>query len=352
MNIPQLNNLVGRRDAYALQQPNGDWFKQDAQVTPGLLRNHLDGALTLGTYLGDPRTQTSRQLVFDIDKGPSPEDIREAYDEATAIVDAVQDLGIRGQSVGVEFSGNKGYHVWLWFAAGQPLPDLRRFARAALALAGVTCEIYPKQDKVREYGNLIGLPGGINQKSGKLREFTTLFPQPVSAQHFQRVLLELPPEPPKPGNFDGEDVGFPCVQAAFDGLPDGCRNQGMFQAAVHLRNLGVPDEVRGRMINMAADACDPPYEEPLDGLLESSKTAGLICEQLKTCPDVHCGDKCILNRQKGLSVRQKQLKFAQPGEKVVVEIVERDVEGDGKVAKTVKLGHPDIKAGGSVAIQD
>ena len=70
-----------------------------------------------------------------------------------------------------EFSGRKGYHVWIFFnrpvfaSYGQALVKARL---SAAKIYGV--EVYPKQTELnenRKYGNLVKIPQALHKVSGK-----------------------------------------------------------------------------------------------------------------------------------------------------------------------------------------
>src|SRR2546430_10346529 len=58
--------FVSRRDDYAIQQGNGRYLRVGSPLTKSALRNHLDGAESLGTYVMDERGRC-RFAVFDAD---------------------------------------------------------------------------------------------------------------------------------------------------------------------------------------------------------------------------------------------------------------------------------------------
>ena len=353
-NLGQVRKLTGNTASYAIQQKNGyftarDEDGNDLPLTTDVLKEHLAGEITVGSYLG--KGDRSRQLVFDIDG--DPDDLVASGIETDHIQEALAELGVPAQSIGVEFSGHKGFHVWVIFAAPQKMSELRRLGRAVCALANVKCEVFPKQDEVTEYGNLVGLPGGINVKSGKRREFVSAFPRPLGGAVLARIVAGLPEEP-KPLSSGENTDGFPCVAHAFAGVKDGSRNRHLFQLAVHLRRTGVPLDKVDTMVRGAADDCVPPYPGPddssVDSLLRSAANSGLICGQLEGSPG-HCGDSCVLSRSAGLTTRERQLQYAQPGETVVVEVEERTTEPGAKAAKRIRVNHPDAKMPGLIVLK-
>lgn len=94
-----------------------------------VLASHKDTSNTVGTYLLDG--DKARTLVFDIDNEDN------ALEQAQAIREELVRLGFPKRSVGIEFSGRKGYHVWLVLGDYVAAADLRRVGRVCLAAIGL-----------------------------------------------------------------------------------------------------------------------------------------------------------------------------------------------------------------------
>ena len=82
----------------------------------------------------------------------------------------------------------------------------------------------------------------------------------------------------------------------------------------------------------------PLPDSELATILENSKYSGPVCGQLDA--DVNCGDQCILAKHDGLYTRKGGAHFAQPGERVVIEVIERTSDG-----KVLEVAHPDAVQG-------
>ena len=71
----------------------------------------------------------------------------------------------------LEFSGRRGYHVWLFFEKKQYAKFVKTLIETRLHLNKIYgIEVFPKQTELtpsRKYGNLIKIPFGIHKKSGK-----------------------------------------------------------------------------------------------------------------------------------------------------------------------------------------
>lgn len=192
--------------------------------------DHIDGKATYGHYVVRPDTNTCRMFVFDIDlrakanpntpDGAEPPimfdgveiDPRKVW--AGPVCDARRDLlmQMRAMAEGlainidklldipvlVSYSGNKGMHVYGLLDPGTPADEARMLGRSVLDMASggglfvqdkgsnffkhaenypaLQIELFPKQDAVDSggFGNLVRLPLGINQKSGKPGFFVDL----------------------------------------------------------------------------------------------------------------------------------------------------------------------------------
>lgn len=328
--IGQLMQLVGNPNVYAVQKNDGTYYPVREPITPQVLRRHLNGEITVGTYLVRPPDQ-ARTLVLDFDSG-----FETAMQEAEATMQALQKLGIPERGLAVEFSGSKGYHVWVVSAQYLPARQLQALGRAALALAGVDGEVYPKQAEVRDLGNLVKLPGGVHRVSGKRAEYTTSPPQPIGLAVLRRVLDALPQEAVRVRTSVGGPPVLECMAAIQEGAEQGWRNHGMFHFATSLRRAGVLDAA----VLAAMEAVNAEFDPPLDPeefvqVFESSRNSGPICSQLPK--DVQCED-CPFRRS-GLSTRKGQLRNGTDGEMAVVQLGVRNKSG------AIELLHPDIRKG-------
>jgi hypothetical protein len=266
--------------------------------------------------------------VFDVDSGVDAlGDVRRI---AAALVD---ELGVPAMYLGTEFSGKKGYHLWLPLQEPRPSHELRRVGRAALTLAGVSCEVYPKQDEVRDLGNLVKLPGGVHQVSGRRNDFIDQVPLPMPTHRWEELLTQLPEEVRARRTLS--DVRFPCLAAIQDeGVQEGSRNIQLFHLATLLRRAGVSDDNVELVVRRTNELGDPLSEDELVQLLESSKQSGPLCDLLPE--ERQCGELCIRARTSGLLyTRPGQLRFAAEGENVVVTLI-------GRKGNVIEFSHDDV----------
>lgn len=168
--------FVGREDVFAEQQESGAYYPVLRPLSDDDLADHLAGHWTLGTYCINPADQTVKFVVFDLDS-----DDESLLDHLKEAVEFAVDPLCEGGSyecLMLEKSGMKGYHVWLFL--GQPTQAwrIRRWLDERFwpmwndRSDSLPLEVFPKQDRVREggYGNLVKLPLGKHQRTGKFSE--------------------------------------------------------------------------------------------------------------------------------------------------------------------------------------
>ena len=113
---------IGRRDDYAVQQPDGRYRRAGAAVTFEVLQQHLAGEDTLGTYVIDERG-SCHFAVFDAD----------SLDGLVQLLAVQRRLSLEGVASALEGS-RRGGHVWVWFAS-----PVSAALGAALAVALLPC---------------------------------------------------------------------------------------------------------------------------------------------------------------------------------------------------------------------
>lgn len=334
--VVELSRLVGNPNVYAVQSDDGTAYRPVWEpLTLDVLKKHLAGAFTVGTYIGHAVEEgtVARTLVFDFDNP----DLDVARGNTISVEAALVKLGVSKVHMGVEFSGRKGYHIWVLLANYHPSPELRRLGRAACFLAQWEGEVNPKQDVVTKLGNLVKLPGGVHRATGKLGEFVTSFPVPMSDAKWEEVMSGLPAEQVRARVVS--DNRFPCMEhIQEEGAPVGARNDQLFHLATMLRRSGLTAENVALVLTATNDKMEDPLDDwELSNLLESSRNSGPLCSRLPS--DTHCGELCVLERTSGLYSRPGALRWAAPGERVVVEVEEHQED------TTVTVSHPDAKAG-------
>lgn len=166
----KISKFVGRKNAYALQIDNGSYICVNKPITEALLTKHIAGEATIGSYLIN-ELGLIEFGVIDIDCGKdtitNPLE-HPVYSFAEVVYGLFPDF-----TRCLEFSGRRGFHIWLWTKTPEQPRFIRELIKSRLKKVDVyNIEIYPKQDKLdgKGYGNQVKLPLGIHKKSG-LRSF-------------------------------------------------------------------------------------------------------------------------------------------------------------------------------------
>lgn len=132
-----------------------EYIKKAGEIDEKLLKSHFDGNISLGIRL-DRIDSTSMILVFDIDSS----DMVEALDFAKEIK---KKLNKKGYNVYIEFSGMKGYHVWIFFGEYIQIAKLEVLAQSVtenMHSQKTKIEIKPCTNYITETQNVIKLPLG------------------------------------------------------------------------------------------------------------------------------------------------------------------------------------------------
>ncbi|MEA1981308.1 MAG: hypothetical protein U9N54_10080, partial [candidate division Zixibacteria bacterium] len=146
--------FIHRYDCFPEQYKNngGGYILRKEKLTDQIILSHLKGEKTIGLY--GSQQSTTKWLCIDID----------TLEEG--IVREVQNHVRRLQIPYLtEFSGQKGYHIWIFFDKLYP----NKIARALAGVFAFNNEVFPKQDYIEsgKHGNLIKAPLGKHQVSGE-----------------------------------------------------------------------------------------------------------------------------------------------------------------------------------------
>jgi len=168
LTIQELMRLfVNRRDIFATQQKSGAYFPTRRPITEDDIKKHLDGEITIGVYCLDTNNLVKWACVdIDGDKHLAPEVNKKLlYPEAMIIYNSFSDFPRM-----LEFSGRKGYHIWIFFTPRVTADYAQTLVKARLNRVGLNKhEVFPKQTSLnehRKYGNLVKLPLAVHRKSG------------------------------------------------------------------------------------------------------------------------------------------------------------------------------------------
>lgn len=170
----------------AKAQTNYNPSPEVCDLSPEIVKRHLDGDITLASYVIQ-RNNTCKFLVLDFDirseeAKPAIQDpanpkaklvkenamakLREKVSEA--LTGLSNHLRIHSDQYLIEYSGSKGYHIWIFFE--NPVSSVKVYQMANVIkkeLDLYDIETFPKQRELEREssGSAIKLPLGINRKT-------------------------------------------------------------------------------------------------------------------------------------------------------------------------------------------
>lgn len=156
--------LVHRKNVFAKQLDNGMYIPVKEQFTKERLKEHVGGEKTYGLYVLDT-DNTVKWACIDLDG----DDLENLKKDAEQIYDLYPEFTRM-----LEFSGRRGYHVWVIFKEPVPAIFAQQLVKSRLnRIKMLKYEVFPKQTELnenRKYGNLVKIPLAIHRVSGKRSE--------------------------------------------------------------------------------------------------------------------------------------------------------------------------------------
>lgn len=183
--------FVGREDLYTVDTLSHDGRRKVedklSPLTPEVVKEHLQGNETVGTYI-QRSNATVKYLIMDIDISKrvllkQPEEallgmyLEKAFQAAVKMVKELQHMGLNGH---IEFSGYRGYHVWIFFEEWIPvryallLSDvIADFMAPELKDGDIQIEYFPNKTRMIKgrRGQCIKMPMGLHPVSQKRSMF-------------------------------------------------------------------------------------------------------------------------------------------------------------------------------------
>lgn len=150
-------------------------FDKDSEltrITPEAIACHLFGLLTLGVYCPS-RRDTVKWMAIDFDNPliangtvSQEQGLRDLQPKVTAMNRSLQAMGL--ETV-LEFSGFKGYHIFVFFDGEAPAGKVYAVMQNLVKRIAPGTETFPKQATLQgiKYGNLMKLPLALHKKSGQ-----------------------------------------------------------------------------------------------------------------------------------------------------------------------------------------
>ena len=242
--------------------------RQNVPISDKIIERHLMGKMTIASYaLSEDNTVKWLCLDVDIRKPKKNETLPEAdvlWEQArehTLTLGQFLRRTLGPNRFIVEFSGTKGYHIWVFFSEPVQARHVLAFAQWVNTKVPfrewIHVEIYPKQQTTNNFGNMVKMPMGVHMKSGNRCEFIDANFEPYSDQwdklesvqslsnHDLMSLIRRYNIPMVTSirTYRGEtpDGALPCMVRMMDeGLYEGTRDHGIFALAVYLKDKGLP----------------------------------------------------------------------------------------------------------------
>jgi len=172
--------FINREDCYAVQTSRG-YVRVKKPLTRSVLEDHLEGRKTIGAYQLNPKDNTVKHLMFDLD----PEKISDPRSVAEKIIYTCfekpngRSPRVSKHSLLLEASRypDPSYHIWILFSVPFPAAAARWLGYRILEIAELNpaqIEVFPKQDELTEdrpFGNLVKLPLGFHRVEKKWSKF-------------------------------------------------------------------------------------------------------------------------------------------------------------------------------------
>ncbi len=179
--VRQFHNLFVNRRAYTVQsmRPHPEsgrhyYFRpadrstgRPLGLTAGVIRQHLEGEITIGLYAINPTSQRSKWVVIDADYRTALEDLLRL------------EVGLNHDGVKAALEKSKrGAHLWVLFREPVLAREARLYvldlaARLELPVKGAGAadgiEVFPRQDDLKpgEFGNAMRAPLGVHRGAGR-----------------------------------------------------------------------------------------------------------------------------------------------------------------------------------------
>src|SRR5699024_893090 len=165
--IRKINDLyIQTRKKYLVQFPDNyvtmDRKKNDNVwiLNDGMIKRHLQGGITYGVFSGG---FFNKFMTFDIDYSNNENAAKRVTKLVTTIL--VIDFNIPLEDIHVSLSGNKGYHIDLFFDKPLQVVDTEAFYRKVMSKVGEL----PSGGQVEfrpSWNQGVKLPLGVHQRTG------------------------------------------------------------------------------------------------------------------------------------------------------------------------------------------
>ena len=323
----------GRQNAFAEQTEDGRYIKVDNNITNKHIIDHLSGLKTYAMYLINPNEQRCWHTVIDIDA--------EDNHILQTLVNACNKIGIKSNQLLIEFSGNKGFHIWLRYEQAIDAKKAQSIGNIIIQSTDIPdevkriIEIFPKQEKVDKssYGNAIKLPLCKHKKSKKSSYFIDSelnriengieeleMIKFISEEEVEFILTEFGEYLNDKKNDEAKvkenkenrkycDIFPPCINSILEkGIDEGRRNKVAFLLTQHLNKHGFLEDVTKNILNYWNTKNKPPL--PTKEMENVIKSVSKNDYNYKLCGNELIKDFCFPNCPKNKKNTSSQ--FSDP----------------------------------------
>ncbi len=150
--------FISRDDCFPMQiDGKNEYTVARRTLTDDVILDHLDGSITVGCWQTNPVTRMVKWLCFDFDGV-----LEEEFEKAKNLTQKFQEKGFHPV---LEFSGRRGYHVWLFI---EPVDIAVAYTFVSNVSSGAS-DVYPKSGKIADggYGAQVKLPLGLHRVTMK-----------------------------------------------------------------------------------------------------------------------------------------------------------------------------------------
>jgi hypothetical protein len=286
--------FVSRTDLYARAVKGKDRVKYVPVKQPlddAALALHLSGKQSVGCYLVNPETDQARVIVLDVDSNEQ-ELVTRLVDNARARFPL--------NSIVVERTGGRGWHIWVLFEDWMPSAAARGLGRAVAGADVKSIEVYPKGNVGPDhFGALVRLPLGKHPRSGRESTVYTADWQPASLDDF--VPGPVPGDAPAPrtASTPQRAVGtrFACIQALEGGVSEGERDEAAFTLACYHRDQNRDADLALVLLRAVNVRNQPPLDDAvLEEKVESAYGGGAKIGCASPILERHCDPNCPMKR--------------------------------------------------------
>lgn len=185
-----LSVFIGREDIYSSEEIGNGGKRQNViktfPLTSQKIYDHLCGKTTLGTYVQRPNG-TVHYIVVDIDVSKKvllqnergsveyKAYLEKALRKANEVLVLYREFGMTGY---IEYSGERGYHVWLVMTEWMPVRYANMLcdvieSKLGKVEEGIGLEFFPNKTRLKpgKFGQTIKIPWGFHVRTGERSYF-------------------------------------------------------------------------------------------------------------------------------------------------------------------------------------